>query len=47
MLGKGVDCREWRRLRIRTMERRVIVEQTDMTITASFDNIEIEKERNK
>ena len=45
MVGKGVDCRECRRLTItRTMARRVIVEQADMIITAAFDSI---KERDK
>lgn len=47
MLGKGVDGRKYRRLMIRMMRRKVIVEQTAMIITASLDNIEIEKEKNK
>ena len=46
MVGKGVDCREYRRLMIRTMKRRVIDEQTVIIITAALDNIEIEKEKN-
>lgn len=47
MLGKGVDGREYRRMMIMTTRRMVIAEQTAMMITASLNNIEIEKEKNE